>query len=178
MPRPRLCRSRLRERLFHLALYLKGLDAILEIVGGIALLLVSPAWIVRLVAVATQDELIEDPRDLVANFLRRWVQHLSVGTQHFAAAYLLAHGVVKIGLVVGLLTARYWAYPAAIVALALFVAYQLYRFTLTHAIGLIVFSAFDLVLIMLIWAEYRARSLRARRAAAAATAQNIVGSDQ
>src|SRR5579871_1285336 len=75
MPRPRLCRSRLRERLFHLALYLKVLDAILEIVGGIALLLVSPAWIVRLVAVATQDELIEDPRDLVANFLRRQVLH-------------------------------------------------------------------------------------------------------
>ena len=41
----------------------------MEIVGGIALLVVSPALILRVIEFLTQDEIAEDPRDLVANYL-------------------------------------------------------------------------------------------------------------
>ena len=76
--------------------------------------------------------------------------------RRIAAAYLLAHGVVKIGRVASLLRDRHWAYPAAITVFAAFIVYQLYRFTLTHGLGLIALSLFDLVVIGLIWLEYRA----------------------
>ncbi|MGH9435773.1 MAG: DUF2127 domain-containing protein, partial [Terriglobia bacterium] len=62
-------RAHLRELFFRVTVWLKGLDAILEIVGGIGLLLVSPAVILRVVAFLTQDELAEDPRDLVAHYV-------------------------------------------------------------------------------------------------------------
>lgn len=145
-----------RELLFELSVILKGLDAILEIFGGIALLLVRPGLILRVAALLTQDELAEDPRDLVANYALHIARHLSLGTEHFAAWYLLIHGVIKIALVAGLLRRELWAYPLAVIIFSAFIVYQLYRFTLTHSIGLIALSIFDGIVIWLIWLEYRA----------------------
>lgn len=149
-------RSYLRELFFRVGVWLKGLDAILEIIGGVALLLVSPAFILRVVAFLTQDELAEDPRDLVANYVLHVARHLSVGTVHFAAFYLLAHGMVKVALVVALLKRVLSAYPISVIVFGAFIAYQLYRFTLTHSAGLIALSIFDLLVIGLIWLEYQA----------------------
>lgn len=60
-------RQNVREMSFRISIALKGLNAALEIVGGVALAAVSPAFILRSVALLTQDELAEDPRDLIAN---------------------------------------------------------------------------------------------------------------
>jgi uncharacterized membrane protein len=153
---------RSRERLFRVGVALKGLDAALEIAGGIALLFVNPGFILRVVALLTQDELAEDPRDIVATRLLAAARGLSLGTEHFWAAYLLAHGVPKLLLVIALLRGELWAYPIAVVVFAAFILYQLYRFTLTHGLGLIALSLFDAIVIWLIWLEYRA--LQAGRA--------------
>jgi uncharacterized membrane protein len=92
-------KSQLRELLFRVSVSLKGLHAALEIVGGIALLVVSPAFILRAIEFLTQDEIAEDPRDLIANYLLDAASHLSLSSQHFAAYYLLSHGVTKAFLV-------------------------------------------------------------------------------
>ena len=151
-----LRRQQLRERLFRISVLLKGLNGALEILGGVALFAVSPAFILRTVALLTQDEIAEDPRDLVANSLRRAASHLSPASEHFAAIYLLIHGVIKIGLVGALLKRELWAYPAAVIVFGAFIIYELYRFALTHGLGLIALSLFDLVVIWLIYLEYRA----------------------
>ncbi len=149
-------KQRLRERLFRISVSLKGLDAALELVSGAALYIISPGFILRAVAFVTLDELAEDPRDLVANYALEFAKHLSVGTEHFTALYLLIHGVIKLLLVAALLRDMLWAYPIAIIVFFGFIAYQLYRFTFTHSVGLIGLSLFDLVVIVLIWLEYRA----------------------
>ena len=41
------------------------------------------------------------------------------------------------------------------VAFGLFIAYQLYRYTYTHSIWLLLFSVLDLGVIALTWHEYR-----------------------
>jgi uncharacterized membrane protein len=48
-----------------------------------------------------------------------------------------------------------WSYPLTAGALALFVGYLTVRWTRTHAMGLILLIAFDLVMIGLTLAEYR-----------------------
>ncbi|HYY82648.1 MAG TPA: DUF2127 domain-containing protein, partial [Actinomycetes bacterium] len=53
----------LLDRTFQVGIVLKGLDGVLEVVGGVVLLLVSPATINRLVTTITQLELSEDPHD-------------------------------------------------------------------------------------------------------------------
>ena len=149
-------RAESREFLFRVSVWLKGLHAGLEIAGGVALFAVSPGFIIRAVALLTQDELAEDPHDLIANYLLNAATHFSVSSKQFVALYLLAHGVPKILLVVALLRHQLWAYPLAIIAFGAFILYQLYRFTFKHSIGLIALSVFDLAVIWLIWLEYRA----------------------
>lgn len=149
-------RARLRELLFRTSVILKGLDALFEIVGGIALWVVSPSLIVRLTAILTQDEIAEDRHDLVANYFRHAAGRLSLSGQHFMAIYLLTHGIIKIFAVVALLKNKLWGYPLSIFVFGGFIVYQIYRFTLTGGIGLIALTLFDLVVICLIWLEYRA----------------------
>lgn len=141
--------------MFLLSISLKGLDGLLELIGGGALLVVSPAFVLHAVRFLTQDEIAEDPRDLVANALRDAAGHVSFAAEHFMAAYLLVHGIVKLALVWALLRRILLAYPLSIVVFAGFIVYQLYRYSFTHASGLLALSAFDLIVIAFVWLEYR-----------------------
>ena len=134
---------------------LKGVHALIECVGGLLLAFVSTEAIIQLVVSVTQDDFVEDHLDSVATHLQAWANGFSIKTQHFYAFYLLSHGIVKVALVVGLLRAKLWAYPASIVVMSLFIVYQIYRYTYTHGVGLIFLTAFDIILIGLIWHEYR-----------------------
>jgi uncharacterized membrane protein len=156
----RTTEAHLRELLFRVSVLLKGLDGALEIAGGIALWAVSPGLVVRVVGMLTQDEIAEDPHDFVANHLRHAASHFSVGSEHFMAIYLLGHGVVKIFVVAALLRNKLWAYPIALLVFGGFVVYQIYRFTLTGGVGLILLTIIDLIVIWFIWLEYRAVRLR------------------
>jgi uncharacterized membrane protein len=149
-------KARLREFLFRASVLLKGLDALLEIVGGIAAWMVSPSLIVRVVGFLTQDEIREDPHDLVANYLRHAVSRFTPGSEHFLAVYLLGHGIVKLFVVLALLKNKLWGYPAALIVFGGFVVYQVYRFALTGGIGLIALTIVDLIVMWFIWLEYRA----------------------
>ena len=142
-------------QIFQASVLLKGAHALIECLGGIALALVSTSSIANFVNAITQDELIKDPNDFVATHLLTMAHNFSVQTQqHFYAFYLLSHGIVKVALVVGLLREKLWAYPASLIVLTLFVLYQLYRFSYTHGLGLIVLTLFDIVVMGLIWHEY------------------------
>lgn len=148
-------RERRIHELFEISVLLKGAHAVIECIGGLALALTANGAIATLVARLTQEELQEDRADYVANHLLAWAQAFSIETQHFYAFYLLSHGVVKLALVAGLLMRKLWAYPASLAILTLFIAYQLYRYSFTHSIGLIALTVFDLIVMALIWHEYR-----------------------
>jgi uncharacterized membrane protein len=142
-------------QIFVISVLLKGVHALIECLGGIALYLVSTDTIVALVNMATQEEIREDRNDFVATHLLGMAQHFTVGTKTFYAFYLLSHGLIKLLLVVGLLTNQLWSYPASLVALTGFVAYQVYRFSYTHSVGLVLLTIFDLFVMALIWHEWR-----------------------
>ena len=156
-----MCRAKwnVDEKLIHLAfqisLWLKALFALTEIFGGVAAFFVTQEFLVEAANVVTHGELKEDPHDLVANFLRNSVHHLSLNTQHFAGIYLLVHGIVKLWLIIGLLRVRLWYYPTALVVFTLFIVYQLYRFSHTHSIWLLFVTAVDVIVIGLTCHEYR-----------------------
>lgn len=140
---------------FQISLLLKGLFALSEILAGIGTYFVTRRLLVEIIGAVTRAELSEDPRDLVANYLLHWAHNLSIGTQHFAGVYLLSHGIVKLWLIVGLLRQRLWYYPTAILVFTAFIAYQLYRFTFTHSVWLLLLTAVDALVIALSWHEYR-----------------------
>jgi uncharacterized membrane protein len=146
---------------FDITLLLKGADGMLELIGGILLLVIAPATIDRFARSLTQHELAEDPHDFFARHLLHLTGNLHK-TQTFGALYLLTHGIVKIIIVVGLLRREHWAYPVAFAFLGGFVVYQLYRMTYDLTFGLVLLTAFDVFIIWLTWREYR--RMRSRRA--------------
>ncbi|HQU08002.1 MAG: hypothetical protein B7X04_03230 [Parcubacteria group bacterium 21-54-25] len=139
---------------FRLSVFLKGVDAVLEIVGGVLAFLVSPTTVAWLVDVLTRKELIEDPHDKIVGLLRQAAEHYSITGSTFLALYLLAHGLVKIFLVVGLLKNKMWAYPVSLVVLGMFMVYQLYRYSYSHSLLMLGLTIFDLIVVWLIWREY------------------------
>ena len=128
-------------QIFVVSITLKGLHALLEIAGGAALYLASA--------------------DAIAAWLNEldrggWFdRHFPLSEQHFYAFYLLSHGLVKGVLVIGLLREKLWAYPACFAVFGAFIAYQLYRYSYTHELALILLSIFDLFVIYLAVHEYR-----------------------
>ena len=79
-------------RLFQVAVLIKGIDGVLETIGGVLLVLVSPDALHRLVILITQHELAEEPDDWLAMALRHLAESFSVETKHFASGYLIGHG--------------------------------------------------------------------------------------
>ena len=151
--------------LFEMSLVIKGALCSAEFIAGIGLLLVPNQWVARLVFFLTQYEIAEDPTDTLANWTRQTIEAFPVNTQHFYGWYLLAHGGLKLAMVVMLWARVLWAYPAAMVVLSGFVIYQLTEFVRTGSPFLLVLSGFDLVMIALVIQEYRV--LRAARLAGA-----------
>ncbi|MGE0259773.1 MAG: DUF2127 domain-containing protein [Alphaproteobacteria bacterium] len=142
-------------RFFEITLLLKALFAAGEILLAIGVYIVPLDAVSDFVGAITRAELTAHPRDIVAAHLAEWARNLSVGTQHFVALYLLSHGAAKLWVIIGLLRERLWYYPVALVVFTLFVAYQIYRYTLTHSVSLLLITAIDLVVIWLTWHEYR-----------------------
>jgi uncharacterized membrane protein len=153
----------LLDQTFEVGIILKGLDGLLEVLGGLLLLVVSPAAIDRLVTSLTQHELSEDPHDFLANHLLKTAHGLTGSAVLFGALYLLAHGLAKVILVAALLKNQLWAYPWTIAFLGVFIGYQLYRLSLNPSVGLTALTVFDAVIAWLTWREYRKQLAVARQ---------------
>jgi uncharacterized membrane protein len=134
-------RQRHIHRIFQISVALKGLHALIEIAGGVALGLFSTDTILKLLYRVGHDD---------------WfTRTFSSNEHHYYVFYLLSHGIANLALVVGLLREKLWAYPATFAVLSLFIAYQMHRFYYVRDAGLIILSVLDLIVMALAWNEYR-----------------------
>ena len=128
-------------QIFVITVALKGLHGIVEIIGGIALAVFSTDAILRLLYHLDKHQLV--------------TRHFSTGEHHYYVWFFLSHGALNLALAIGLLLEKLWAYPAAMVVLALFIVLQMHRFTHVHDPGLVLFSILDVIVIGLAVHEYR-----------------------
>jgi uncharacterized membrane protein len=128
---------------------------VLEVIGGLLLLVVPPATVDRVVTSLTQHELSEDPHDFLATHLLKTAHGLTGPALHFGALYLLIHGLAKVILVAALLKNQLWAYPWTIGFLGLFIVYQVYRLSFQPSVGLAALTVFDAGIAWLTYREYR-----------------------
>jgi uncharacterized membrane protein len=146
--------ARRTERLFRLAMFVKGLDGAVELIGAIALLLVPATLVNQLVADVISRDLVGSPDGFLARHLVAGTAEFASGNRTFVILYLGLHGVVKLALVVALLRRWMPAYPVAAVVLSVFVAYELYRAVRTGSVVLPVLAAVDILIIVLVVREY------------------------
>lgn len=142
---------------FVFTLAIKAADAILELIVALLLALVDVRVLSNAVVRLVAKELVHHPEDRLANWIARWAESFSIDAKTFAVLYLASHGAIKLALVIGLWRNQAWAYPVSLVAFAAFIVYQIHRFTFTHSPFLIALTVFDLVVVGLVWHEWRRR---------------------
>jgi uncharacterized membrane protein len=144
------------DKLFRVAIAIKGLDGGLQLVGAVVLAIIPASTITGFVHSILTRDLLGDPGGTLARHLQTAANDFAGGgTKTFAIVYLLAHGLIKLGLVVALARKLKPAYPIAAVVLAAFVVYEVIRAVHTHSIALPFFAALDVLIIVLVLREYR-----------------------
>jgi uncharacterized membrane protein len=151
----RIISQRWLDRFFRVAVSIKGIDGVLEMLGGAALIVVPIAKIKGVVAQLALGEIAEDKHAFIANFILQLDHRLDPHIQLFAVLYLLGHGAIKIFLAVALLRGHYHLYPYAIAFLLAFILYQTYRIGYDHSVFLGVLTIFDCVVTWLTYLEWR-----------------------
>ena len=136
--------------LFDIGLVIKGIDSVLEVIGGV--LLLFPVRLSDYLEVLSQ----HSKHDFVARNLERLAGSVSTATA-LSAIYLMIHGVAKAVLIVAALKQRAWGYIGLMVVLLFFASIEMVRFFFVRKMGLLVFSLFDVALVLLIANEYRTR---------------------
>ena len=142
---------------FMVSLAIKAADAVLELVVAGLLALVDARVLTNAVGRLVAKELLHHPEDRLAAWIEQAAENFSLDAKTFAVLYLASHGAIKLILVIGLYRNQAWAYPVSIVAFAAFIVYQVHRFTFTHSPFLVVLTVFDLIVIVLVWHEWRVR---------------------
>lgn len=140
---------------FRAGITMKGIDGLLEAVGGVLLWFIKPSAMSATIQVLCQHELSRDPHDFIAAHLLHISERLAHSDPLFASIYLFSHGLVKVVLAIVLWLDELWAYPVAIGVFGAFSVYQIYRYTHTHAIALLALTVFDVAVVWLTWQEYR-----------------------
>lgn len=145
--------QKLQHKIFKFTILIKGIDGLIDLLTSLILLISSGNVILKSIPFLTRKELIEDPQDLIANYLINIAQNFLPDTQKFIILYLAIHGLIKMGIALALNTNNYRAYKISGTVLALFIIYQFYRFTHTHSLTLLFFSFFDIFILILIYFE-------------------------
>jgi uncharacterized membrane protein len=145
---------------FRTGITIKGIDGILEAIGGVLLWFIKPEQLGSTLQEIFEHELLRDPHDFLARHLLHTSEKLAQSDPLFASIFLLSHGFVKVVLAVLLWMNKLWAYPLAIVVFTAFTIFGIYRYMHTHATLLIVISVFDMIIVGLAWEEYRAEKVK------------------
>ncbi|MBZ3935521.1 DUF2127 domain-containing protein [Methanimicrococcus blatticola] len=139
---------------FEIGILLKGLNGVFQIVGGVLMLFMSPARVQEIMVWLAQSEWAEEPTDSIVKIIIGLSQNFSIDLQNFFILYLLSHGIAKSFIVYALLKRKLWAYPLSMMLLIAFIIYQIYKYTITPSVFLILLTIFDILMIVLTYIEY------------------------
>ena len=139
--------------LFDAAVIVKAVNGVMEVAGGLILML-KPGWVGPAVASWAVELMLHHSANRIGDAVAAWGYGLQAGTERFASFYLMAHGIAKLFIAWGLIREKLWAFPAALAVFGLLIGYQVYRFAHTHSITLALLVAVDVAVCYLIWREW------------------------
>ena len=151
------------DRLYFIGVSVKGVDGIVEFLLGLALLFVPSLPHAALEAAASKASSGAIPfGQFISTYLENLDGTLAQWGTWLVIAYLIAHGAIKVLLVVCLLLRLHRVYPVAVVVLGTFLAYELYLFCVKPGVTLSLFVVLDAVIIYLVIREYQQLKRHAR----------------
>ncbi len=140
---------------------IKGFFAVVDLVTAFVLMAVGRTQGTHALVRFAHAEISDARHDFLIRGALSLIEHGTITT--FVIVYLLGHGLINGVFVVGLLKHKRWAYPVSLVALTVFALYQSYRLLHIFSPWLLLFTFFDIAMIVLISYDYE-RDIHARRA--------------
>lgn len=140
--------------IFRIGLLAKGVDSVFEVVGGI--LITMPTKLARYLLVLSQHELYRH-HEVMSGRLDRLAETVQVHAHLGAALYLIAHGGAKAVLIAAIVRGKRWGYTGLIAVLSVFTLIEMTRAIAAHEILTGLLGLFDIVIVVVIYKEYKAR---------------------
>lgn len=144
------------DRVYKIGVAIKGFDGAVELLAGLGLWL-APGVIhslLDLVGDAAQERTGHAAQQ-IAEYVGRLDASVTNGSLTFVIFFLIFHGVIKLGLVYCLLRKIVIAYPMALLALCMFLVYQVYALITEPGPLMAVLTVLDVLIIILVYGEYR-----------------------
>jgi uncharacterized membrane protein len=145
----------LSHRAYLVAIAIKGFDGAVELLLGIAVAIIGRQAIYDFLIGYVAPELENHQRPHTAHFIR----HSADGLMHahdFLIIYLLAHGILKLGIAIGLFRENTnWIFPVASAVLVGFIVYMNLHLAAVWSWWLFAFMLFDVVTLVLVLNEWR-----------------------
>jgi uncharacterized membrane protein len=148
-------------RAYLVAIAVKGFDGAVEMLLGLAVAILGRQGLYNLLIGYIAPELESHNRPHTAHFIR----HSADGLMHahdFLIIYLLAHGILKLGIAIGLFRENTnWIFPVASAVLVGFIVYMNFHLVALWSWWLFAFMLFDVVTLALVLNEWRTHSKHA-----------------
>ncbi len=141
-------------KLFTASVVIKGFNGVWEIVVGLLFLLARPEAVQQAFLRAGTAAVVQGSGQFVSSQVMRHAQSFSESSQYFIAWYFLLYGALNIFLVIFLSRGKLWAYPVSMACFTLFILYQIRQVLLYHSGLLLLFTIFDILLVVVTYLEY------------------------
>ena len=148
-------------RAYLVAIAIKGFDGAVETLLGIAVAILGRQGLYDLLIGIAAPELVNHPDSHASHLIRHSAEGLMRASHGFMIVYLLAHGLLKLGIAIGLFRENTeWIFPVGSAVLAGFIAYMSWHLSIHWSYWLFAFALFDLVTLALVLNEWRVHGKR------------------
>jgi len=147
-------RRKTAHKIFKTVIILKGIHAIIEILLGITLLILSRKFISDVIVVIVEQRLVGDPDFFISQYISQFGIDLSLSIKLFFSFYLISHGIVNLSLVYGVIKKPSIAYPISFAVFIGFLIYQAYDYFVSSSLWMLLIILFDVLFIVLLFYEY------------------------
>ena len=151
-------RSSLMHLAFVAAIAIKGIDGTVEFIAGSIVALFGSRQLYHFAIWATAPEIARHPGSHAAHALRHGAWNFAHSSHKFAIIYLIAHGILKIGLVVNLFIEHMWIFPVSAAVLLGFIGVMSFKLAAHWSPWLFAFVLFDMLTLALVLNEWRRRA--------------------
>lgn len=149
-------------RAYQVAIAIKGLDGAVEFVAGVIIALVGSRQVYHFAIWATAPEIARHPASHAMHAIRHGAYNFAHHSHKFAIIYLLAHGLLKIGLVINLFIEHMWIFPVSTAVLLGFIGFMSLKLAAHWSPWLFAFALFDTMTLALVLNEWRMRVINGR----------------
>lgn len=147
-------RNGIFQTLFTLSIILKGIDGVVELVGGLVFVILKKQHILDIIFGFLNYDLFKIPNETILEWVTYVSNELTTSVKILISMILICNGVIKIVLSINLLLKNLVAFPISIAFLIILLIYQIIQTFYTPSLFLNLFNVFDFIVILLIWREY------------------------